>query len=109
MAVLSRGGDGAGIVYVVEDVEDGGGVCKIGSAVNTKYRLNAIQSCNWRLLIMRYRIVVNQRFDVERRVHDALHNRRIRGEWFRITPDEARDTIIAVARQVSTTTTSTSK
>lgn len=101
MAELSRNGDGPGIVYVVEDIEDGGGICKIGSALNTKYRLNAIQSCNWRLLTMRYRIVVNQRFDVENRVHHALLNQRIRGEWFRIRPEDARDTIVAIARQAA--------
>lgn len=79
-----------GVVYVVQDVEDGPGPCKIGSVSNeeAKYRLNSIQGSNWRKLRKALVISCQDRRKIEHLLHATFADRRIRGGWFKIQPED---------------------
>ena len=97
--VVSHGGwrQGAGrkskrpgqwAIYVVHEAEDLG-VCKIGiTGMSMEQRLTGLQVGNWRQLIPGAFLHVSSdlvAIEVEHRIHRKLAERRIKGEWFRIT------------------------
>lgn len=75
---------------------------KIGFASDVQKRLATLQSSNPAELIIQYRIDVGgQARDVEFEAHRLLQDRRLRGEWFNVTLDDA---IGAIETAIATAT-----
>lgn len=72
-----------------------GGPVKIGIADNFKRRLNALQSGHHEKLVIVATIA--DRTDLERRLHFALRQYRVRGEWFKWEPEV--ELVCALARE----------
>lgn len=77
-------------IYVVQ--EGDGGPIKVGIAANAFWRLFDLQTGNWRKLNLRAVYVgdsKNEVFLLEQRIHAALGQHAIGGEWFDCRPEDA--------------------
>lgn len=74
------------------------GPCKIGIGTlgSLKQRLHNFQTGNSHRITAHTFWTCQYVPDVERRIHERLKARRVRGEWFAITPNEAESAIDAV-------------
>jgi hypothetical protein len=82
-----------GVIYVAQDVEDGPGPCKIGAASIDKhgnFRVAGLQSNNWRQVQLSFEAETADCRQLERLLHECFAARRIRGEWFRVRPEEVK-------------------
>jgi len=80
-------------VYLIGDHVD---ACKIGIASNVKNRLGQMRTHNIASLSIFgtwWFGTGNEARQVERYLHAALRKHRVRGEWFRIKPDDALELI----------------
>jgi DNA-binding XRE family transcriptional regulator len=77
-----------GIVYVIGAPD---GPQKIGHAKRLNHRLRAIQSANGFKLEVAgsFELPILEAQDVERYAHYLLRDRRLRGEWFDVSPTDA--------------------
>jgi hypothetical protein len=86
-------------VYVI-GAEDG--PQKIGVAIDPQERCRMFQTANHVLLKISLSIPVsrNQARYVERYAHWLLEDKHVRGEWFDVSPDEARQVIETAAKAI---------
>jgi len=79
-------------VYVIGPAD---GPQKIGKADDVAHRRRMLQSASAHDLSVSFALPVNRdmALDVERRAHWLLREDRLRGEWFNITPAEARGAV----------------
>lgn len=85
---------GGVLVYIFQVV--GVDIVKIGVSDNPWYRLVAIQGCNpyeLRLVQATDPRPRHEAMTIERLAHEKLKDKRIRGEWFACSPDEAMDVV----------------
>lgn len=75
------------------------GPTKIGISQDVRTRYATIQTGNPRRLLSGMFLLCQHAADIERRVHNRLHARRLAGEWFNVTPEEAEAAIDAVIRE----------
>lgn len=75
-------------VYVIAS---DGGMCKIGVAGDPKSRLNSLSTGHpYGLEVAETFVVEDGRArDIERKAHDILADKRLKGEWFSVSPLEA--------------------
>ena len=69
---------------------------KIGISNNVERRLKAIQTGNPEKLYIHHTEPVNPKIVMimERAIHRELNHKKQKGEWFSLTPEEARDFVI---------------
>jgi len=82
-------------VYVIVSE---GGFCKIGKANDPQKRVRELSTGSAFKLTVAYTFPLdsqNRCFDVERMAHDRLASKRMAGEWFNATADEAADAVRA--------------
>jgi Meiotically up-regulated gene 113 len=79
-------------VYVIQAGEDG--PVKIGSAREPSWRLNQLQCGSWQELHLRAVVPCQCSMAMELDAHALANSRRIRGEWFDLTPEEAVEYIV---------------
>ncbi len=86
-------------VYVIGAAD---GPQKIGSAVNPASRRMMLQVGNPAILAVAYAHPVSRAlvFKVEHRAHGLLADKRVRGDWFDVSPEEAVAAIREAARQI---------
>ena len=90
----------ADMVYVV--ARDGKRwPAKIGSTQNMKTRLAALQGGNHEHLVVVWQMRIPNAGELEREVLFDLRSRRIRGEWFDVTQDEAIEALVSAIRRRS--------
>jgi hypothetical protein len=65
------------------------GPCKIGITTNDKMRFAQIQTGSPVRIIPEWSLACNNAPNLERRMHAAFADKRLKGEWFDITPKEA--------------------
>lgn len=78
-------------VYVMHESNDLA-ICKIGKSDNPESRIGSLQSGNHRQLLLYKKFPApssNIAHNIESASHRKLQTKRIRGEWFRISPEEA--------------------
>lgn len=81
---------GAHCVYVV--APDNDGPTKIGIALNLRFRMAQIQTGNWLSLGCSFVLWcpgIQASSRVEQKTHDDFCDRKIIGEWYRVTPIQA--------------------
>ena len=78
-------------LYVINDTLNEN--CKIGFSGNPEKRLKKLQTGNSSELILVHTVEVpeNRVKDFERQIHNELRIHRIRGEWFNIKPEFAKN------------------
>lgn len=76
-------------------ISDGAGAVKIGVSGKVQHRLRALQVSHARALTLICSFPVLEAKHAERYVHTLLADKRLLGEWFDITADEARTAIEA--------------
>jgi len=86
-------------VYIIRDKELGS-PCKVGMAENPESRLRGIQCDSWRELELGTFFwfvgrLVSER--VERRAHELLSDKNLRGEWFTVGVEEAEEAVVLAA------------
>lgn len=86
-------------VYVIAESDTG--PCKIGFAVDAPARLKFLQAGNPRPLRLVSCVPHVMHRDIERRVHWALANRQIHGEWFDVTAADATAAVLDAERWVA--------
>ncbi|KAA1057171.1 GIY-YIG nuclease family protein [Azospirillum argentinense] len=69
------------------------GPVKIGVSINPKNRLSSVQNGHPHKLALRHVVPVAEAYRIEGAVHAALADKRLNGEWFDVTADEARSAI----------------
>lgn len=80
-------------VYVIASE---GGMCKIGKANDPAGRMTALSTGHPFKLTLAHVFPLNsdsEAYDIERRAHEALKGKRMQGEWFSVSADEARDVL----------------
>jgi len=77
-------------LYVIECV--GVDLVKIGYSADPDHRLTELQTGNANKLRVAHRVSVDPGRErvLEQRVHQELSYRRVRGEWFKMSADQAR-------------------
>jgi|SRR5579859_647860 len=78
-------------VYIIHEV-DAADICKIGITNNVAHRLSDLQISNWRQLVLAATVPViaqSEALKIERYVHQIFAGKRLNGEWFRVTVQEA--------------------
>lgn len=76
-----------GILYVIGNVE--GGMYKIGVSTDTVKRLQSLQTGSPLELTIVGQKFVDDMFKAEREAHKKMAAHRLRGEWFKLTQDQA--------------------
>lgn len=71
--------------YIYLMVDDSNGLIKIGSSKNPKYREGTLQSKEPKISLVAYWRVPKL---IENELHQMYRNKRVRGEWFRLTISE---------------------
>lgn len=80
-------------VYVISAGDD---AVKVGLARDTLNRLKALQTGHYRKLFISHQVgftTVDEAYAIERRAHRQLRAKRIEGEWFSVSADEAMSAI----------------
>lgn len=75
--------------------------CKIGVTTDIAARFSAMQVCTWRELTLAYSVrleTVDDAMKIESVAHAEFMDKRLRGEWFEITPEDA---IAAIKRLIA--------
>lgn len=74
---------------------------KIGESINPQERLKQLQTGNKRLLIIYQTVFCGTKAEaqqLEATIHERLNDKRLRGEWFRITKKEVDDLIKEITK-----------
>jgi Meiotically up-regulated gene 113 len=79
-------------VYVISAGE---AAVKVGLATRPAERLSALQTAHYQHLTLFYSIActAHEAVEVERRAHQILKDKRLSGEWFSVTPEEAKSAV----------------
>lgn len=77
----------AGYVYLIREP---GGLYKIGHSTNPKKRLSSLRGQTPYALQLElvHTIRCNNRYEAESQLHKRYADKRVRGEWFRLDPDD---------------------
>jgi hypothetical protein len=89
-------------LHAIYVIGPGNGPLKIGYAKNVQARLSSIAMAHWEHDIELHFFcwcagTVFTRA-LEKRVHLRFDDKRVRGEWFDVTADEAKEAIVSIAR-----------
>lgn len=92
------------MTYVYIIIEEGceeTGPCKIGFSVAPNDRIVALNSGNWRKLLVAdsFEFISNRTRFVEEYIHEILSDKLIQREWFDVTPKEAAEKIREIREQ----------
>jgi len=71
---------------------------KIGITTNLKKRIEMMQTSNFRRYIVSLAVLVKDAAEVEKNIHKQFENKRLAGEWFDITIEELKSSIMAEAQ-----------
>jgi hypothetical protein len=80
------------LIYIIHEVENQE-ICKIG--VTSRYiedRLSGLNTGNWRQLVLAHTVAFRtweEALEIEHAVQSALMAKRINGEWFRVSVEDA--------------------
>lgn len=87
-------------VYVISA---GDSAVKVGIAMRPKERLRTLQTAHYERLSLFDTVVCteDEAPTVESRAHRLLNDRRRSGEWFSVSPEEARNAVLEAKRQVA--------
>jgi hypothetical protein len=87
-------------VYILSEGKQG--PCKIGvtTARNDRARFISLQTGNPRELFPEYMFPTDRSYEIERLAHERLWPKRIRGEWFNVTVEEANKVIDNIYRGI---------
>lgn len=85
-----------GFVYFIF-CEDQPGLVKIGKANDVEQRLKCLQTARSSALRVLYRIASTMPYTLEHRIHAFLRNRWVRGEWFSLSVQEAKEVYLTYA------------